>query len=217
MAFPFLPCTSMCITGMTNSGKTRFVYRLLTHLKEMYAEEPPEAILYCFGIHQPLFEEMEKTIPNIVFHEGLPTMDTVREFTADRRHRLIVLDDLMHQVVRNVDMELLFTQGCHHRRLSVLFLTQNLYVQGSRSRTIALNTTYLVLMKNVRDVSQIVTLGRQLYPGRWKILMKSFSDATSRDYGYLIVDLAPNSDDTYRLRTHVFPGEDTVIYIPQKL
>lgn len=183
----------------------------------MYAEEPPEAILYCFGIHQPLFEEMEKTIPNIVFHEGLPTMDTVREFTADRRHRLIVLDDLMHQVVRNVDMELLFTQGCHHRRLSVLFLTQNLYVQGSRSRTIALNTTYLVLMKNVRDVSQIVTLGRHLYPGRWKILMKSFSDATSRDYGYLIVDLAPNSDDTYRLRTHVFPGEDTVIYIPQKL
>ncbi|VDI51874.1 Hypothetical predicted protein [Mytilus galloprovincialis] len=207
----------MCVTGQTGSGKTRFVYRLLRHVKDMYADEPPEAILYCYGIHQPLFEEMEKTIPGIVFHEGLPSMETIREFTADRHHRLIVLDDLMHRVVRDVDMELLFTQGCHHRRLSVLFLTQNLFVQGTRSRTIALNTTYLVLMKNVRDVSQIVTLGRQLYPGRWKILMQSFEDATSNPYGYLIVDLAPNSDDIYRLRTQVFPGEDTTVYVPQKL
>lgn len=217
MVFKFLPCTSMCITGQTGCGKTRFVYRLLTHVKDMYEDEPPDAILYCYGIHQPLFEEMQKTIPGILFHEGLPSMETVREFTADRRHRLIVLDDLMHRVVRDVDMELLFTQGCHHRRLSVLFLTQNLFVQGTRSRTIALNTTYLVLMKNVRDVSQVVTLGRQLYPGRWKILMESFKDANSTPYGYLIVDLSPVSDDTYRLRTHVFPGEDTIVYVPQKL
>lgn len=110
-------------------------------------------------------------------------------------------------------MELLFTQGCHHRRLSVLFLTQNLYVQGSRSRTIALNTTYLVLMKNVRDVSQIATLGRQLYPGKSKVLMQAFEDATATPYGYLVVDMSPHSEDTYRLRTHVFPSQDPVIYV----
>ena len=214
MVFPFLSCTSTCITGQTGSGKTQFVYRLLRHVKEMYPDEPPEAILYCYGIHQPLFEEMEKTIPNLVFHEGLPSMETVREFTADRRHRLVVLDDLMHRVVR--DVELLFTQGCHHRRLSVLFLTQNLYVQGSRSRTIALNTTYLVLMKNVRDVSQVGVLGRQLYAARWKMFIEAYSDATSERYGYLVVDMSPHSDDTYRLRTNVFPGEDPIVYVHKK-
>ena len=52
---------------------------------------------------------MEKTIPNITFHQGLPSPEVIDEFTADRRHRLIVLDDLMHQVVQMVDMELLFT------------------------------------------------------------------------------------------------------------
>ncbi|VDI57819.1 Hypothetical predicted protein [Mytilus galloprovincialis] len=52
MVFSFLPCTSMCVTGQTGSGKTRFVYRLLRHVKDMYADEPPEAILYCYGIHQ---------------------------------------------------------------------------------------------------------------------------------------------------------------------
>jgi hypothetical protein len=70
--------------------------------------------MYCFGIHQPLFEEMEKTIPNITFYQGLPSPEVIDDFTADRRHRVIVLDDLMHRVVQNVDMELLFTQGCHH-------------------------------------------------------------------------------------------------------
>ena len=118
--------------------------------------------MYCFGIHQPLFEEMEKTIPNITFYQGLPSPEVIDDFTADRRHRVIVLDDLMHRVVQNVDMELLFTQGCHHRKLSVVFITQNIFHRGTKSRTIALNTTYLVMMKNVSDVSQVATLGRQL-------------------------------------------------------
>ena len=216
MVFPFLSCTSTCITGQTGSGKTRFVFRLLTHLKEMYPDEPPDAILYCYGIHQPLFEDMEKTIPHLVFHEGLPSMDTVREFTADRRHRLIVLDDLMHRVIHDLDMELLFTQGCHHRKLSVIFITQNIFPQGSKSRTIALNTTYLIVLKNMRDASQIATLGRQLFPGRSKLLTEAYTDATSKPYGYLAVDMSPHSDDKYRLRTCVFPGEDTIVYVPQK-
>jgi hypothetical protein len=49
-------------------------------------------------------------IPNITFHQGLPSPEVVDEFTADRHHRLIVLDDVMHRVVQNVNMELLFTQ-----------------------------------------------------------------------------------------------------------
>ena len=66
--------------------------------------------------------------------------------------------------------ELLYTQEGHHRRLSVVFITQNIFPRGTKSRTIALNTTYLVMMKNVRDVSKVATLGRQLFPGRSKIL-----------------------------------------------
>ena len=77
MMFPFLPCSSMCITG-----QTRFVYKLLRHLKDMYVKDTPDGILYCYGIHQPLFEEMEKTIPRLSFHKGLPSMQTVEEFTA---------------------------------------------------------------------------------------------------------------------------------------
>ena len=81
----------------------------------MYVEDPPNEIMYCFGIHQPMFEEMEKNVINTTFHQGLPSPEEVDDFTADRRHRLIVLDDMMHRVAQNVEMKLLFTQGCHRR------------------------------------------------------------------------------------------------------
>lgn len=183
----------------------------------MYGGDPPDKILYCFGIHQPLFDEMLQTIPNISFHQGLPTPKMIDEFTIDRSHRLIGLDDLMHRVIQDVHMELLFTQGCHHRKLSVIFITQNFFPKVSKSRTIALNTGYLIMMKNVRDVSQIATLGRQLFPGRSTILTKIYADATSKRYGYLVLDMLPHSEDKYRLRTCVFPGEDPIVYVPQHL
>ena len=63
---------------------------------------------------------------------------------------LIVIDDLMHRVVEDKEMELLFTQGTHHKCVSVILITQNLYPRGKHARTIALNTWYLVLMKNLR-------------------------------------------------------------------
>jgi uridine kinase len=52
------------VTGQTGSGKTQFVFQLLQTVKDMYVEDPPNEIMYCFRIHQPLFEEMEKSSTN---------------------------------------------------------------------------------------------------------------------------------------------------------
>ena len=202
----------MCISGQTGSGKTRFVYRLLQNLSLVYTEDPPDRILYCYGIHQPLFDKMELEIQNLEMKQGLPTPQEIETFTQTRTHRLIVIDDLAHQLLNDSEMELLFTQGCHHRRISVIFMTQNLFQKGSKSRTIALNTYYLVLMKNVRDAAQIAYLGRQLYPGRSTLLTSAYADATKEPYGYLFIDISPHSEDKYRLRTHIFPGEYPIVY-----
>ncbi len=155
---------------------------------------------------------MERTIPNFTSRRGLLSSAELDELTSDRQHRLIIVDDLAHEVLQNPDMELLFTQGCHHGKISVIFITQNLYGQGKHARTIALNTWYLILMKNMRDVSQISTLGRQLFPGKAKTFVEAYQDALKRPYGYLVVDTSPHGDDAYRIRTDIFPGQDPVIY-----
>ena len=55
----------------------------------------------------------------------------------------------------------LLTRGSHHRNLSV---------KGSRS--ISLNSRYLLLFKNARDKLQIVTLPKELYPGQTRTVFQ---------------------------------------------
>ena len=116
----------------------------------------------------------------------------------------------MHKVTQDKEMELLFTQGTHQGCVSVILITQNLYPGGKHARTIALNMWYMVLMKNLRDVSQVGIPGRQLYPGRGKVFMKAYEDAVGSKEVYLIVDTSPHGDD--RLRSRVFPGQDPLVY-----
>ena len=73
------------------------------------------------------------------------------------------------------------------------------------------------MMQNVRDVSQVATQGKQLFPGHSKILTIAYAYASLIPYGYLVVDMSPNSEDTYKLRTRVFPGQDPIVYVPKHL
>jgi hypothetical protein len=107
----------------------------------------------------------------------------------------------------------LFCQFSHHLNITVLFLSQNIFHTGRCSRSLNLNSHYYILFKNKRDVNQIKTLGRQLFPHKGDILLESYLDATKKPYGYLLLDLHPRSDERYMLRSQIFPEEgDIVLY-----
>ena len=108
---PFEPCSSICISGQTGSGKTRWVYELLTQIRDMYVKDPPTQILYCYGIYQALFDEMERNVPNFTSKQGLPSSEEIDEFTSDRYHKLIVTDDLMLKVTQDKDMYCCLLKG----------------------------------------------------------------------------------------------------------
>ena len=138
--------------------------------------------------------------PKVKFHEGMPD---VTKFDG-RRSTFLVLDDLMSET--NDDVANLFTKGSHHRKVSVMFLTQNLLYKNRHMRTISLNSHYMILFKNPRDAGQFSILARQMYPSSWKFAEEAYRDATERPFGYLFVDLKPQQDERYRLRTNVFSG-----------
>ncbi|WAR09591.1 hypothetical protein MAR_034667 [Mya arenaria] len=83
----------------------------------------------------------------------------------------------------------LFTEGSHHRSLSVISINQNLF--GNKDPTQRRNCHYLVLFNNPVDKQTIMILARQMYPGHCDILLKQFAKATKHPYGYLVVDLKP--------------------------
>lgn len=210
MLIPFEACSTIMVTGVSKSGKTRFVNQLLT-TKNAFTE-PIDKILYCFGIYQPFFDTMKKEIKNIHFHKGLP--EDVESF-VNGKHCAIICDDLMDQFINDEQCKLLFTQGAHHLSLSVIFITHNAFAQGKYARTIALNCNYLVLFKNFRDGSQIVNLGRQMFPGQGHVLVEAYNDATSVPYNPLIVDFCANTNNKYRLRSNIF--HDTWVYVPKSI
>ena len=162
--------------------------------------------MYCYEEFQPLFAKL----PGVEFHEGLPE---VERFDG-RRRVLLIIDDLMNEADETVCK--LFTKLSHHRNVSVVFLTQNLFHKSPHVRTMNLNTHYLVLFKNPRDATQVATLARQMYPGKSKFLLEAFEDATKEPYGYLLIDLKPETDEKYRIRTNIFPDDDRqYAYVPR--
>ena len=102
----------------------------------------------------------------------------------------------------------LFTRGSHHRDLNVIYIVQNVFHQGKGSRSISLNSHYLVLFKNPCDKLQVLTLAKQMYPGRTDFFLKQYEEAVRRPYGYLLIDLKTTAQDDCRLRTNVIPGEE---------
>lgn len=193
------------VAGPTGSGKTQFVFRMIKNADKLI-DPPPESIVYSYGEFQPIFASLLK----VEFHEGLPD---VGQFDG-RKRVLLIIDDLMNEADQNICN--LFTKLSHHRNVSVVFITQNLFHRNRFVRTMNLNTQYIIMFKNPRDAGQVATLARQMYPGKSKFVVEAYKDATKEPYGYLLIDLRPETDENYRLRTKIFPDDDRqYVYIPK--
>ena len=190
------------IPGPSQCGKTQWTLKFIKHINQMVSPSI-ERIVWCYSIYQDIFDDQK----NIEFHEGIPS----EAMFDGKRRTLLILDDLMSQVDDLV--ENIFTKLSHHKSVSVLFLTQNLFFKSKQARTISLNSHHIVIFKNARDAMQISNLARQMYPGNRKFMIEAFKDATSGPYGYLLIDMKPYTEEAYRLRTNIFPGETHYVYV----
>ena len=75
-------------------------------------------------------------------------------------------------------------------------------------RTISLNCHYIILMKNPRDVQQVSILSRQIFPSYTKYFLEAYNDATSMAYGYIRIDLTPDTPENLRLSTRLTSEEN---------
>ena len=125
------------ICGQSQSGKSYLVRSMLRHAEELFNPVPTK-IIYCYGIYQKEFEQMLQTVPNLTLVEGFP--DNLCEMTRGHDNSLVVLDDLMSQCSNDPRVSDLFTRHSHHLGMSVLYLTQNLFPPGERSRIVTFSS-----------------------------------------------------------------------------
>ena len=190
----------MLVSGKTGSGKTVWMKQLLDS-----SLVKPDRIIWCYGQWQSLYEEMHKTIkPKIEFVKGIPVDLQEDRFLDVRMKNLVIFDDLMSEAAKDNRIVDLFTKGSHHRNLSVIVLVQNIFHQSNGMRTISLNSHYLVLFKNPRDKGQVNILARQIFPDKVDHFMQTYDQAMSKPYGYVVIDLHPQTPDHQRLYTDIF-------------
>lgn len=190
---------TMMVVGPTMCGKTEWVSKLIEH-KASLIYPPPVRVVWSYKTWQSAYYRLSN-IHNVTFIQGMEI-----NFTENKTPTLLIIDDQMSDV--NDKVVDWFTRGCHHDNISLIFIAQNLFFPDKKFRTASLNCHYLQIFKNPRDNYQIRHLARQMFPGkRSKLMIDAFEDATTQNYGYLLVDLKPSTPDSLRLRTNILPTE----------
>jgi len=153
----------------------------------------------------------------ITFVEGIPE-DIPSLFPVSCRPGILVLGDLMRNCSDDERVLDLFTKVSHHCDVTCIYLTQNLFPPGKFSRGISLNAHYIIAFNNPRDTLGFRTLSQQAFAGHVPFAWESFQDATSQPYGYLVMDLHPQTPAVQRLRTNIIPATNSypVVYVNNK-
>jgi hypothetical protein len=194
------------ISGATQTGKSKWLLRLIKNLKEM-TNEPPEHILYCYSEINPDTISLKKD--GFEIYNGIPTKEEILERP---KNTLLILDDLINEIDPKY-LETLYIKGSHHWNVSIILVTQNLFDKNIKVARI--NSHYIILMKNPQGLLQIRTLGSHLFPGKLNYFLEAYNDAIEQNpYGYLVINLKPTIPDDLRLSTNLFPNETATIYLP---
>ena len=149
----------------------------------------------------------------------MPSKTVLEEFrnkkcSNEKENILVIIDDLM--VDLNAELCKLFTIYSHHMNISVMFLVQNLFYQQKFMRTITLNSQYLIIFNNKRDVNQIRVLGNQLFSGKnVEAFQDVYKEIVKKPFSYMLIDIHPESSNSITLRTNVLPNEIETVYTPR--
>lgn len=188
--------------GPSQSGKSSFVKRLIENRNQMIFPKPAR-VVWCYTQQQPLYSLLRND-PEISFVRGMPDLSSLK-------NSIVIFDDMMEELKSDPTLSMLATRECHHFNISCIHIVQDLFVGKRTSRV---NSQYIVLLKNPSDMLQVETLARQIFSRNMKYMIEAYEDSTSAPHGYLLLDLHQKTPSHFRLRTNIFPGEQTVVYTP---
>src|SRR5882724_7625712 len=215
MSIPFYQHPSTCvIAGATGSGKTQFLTNMLINATKTI-DKPVQRLVYCYGVYlKDTFPVLQHYYPNIELIDGI---ENELEFNSEINNFLII-DDLMQDAVKSNIVSDYFTKTSHHKNLSVILLTQNIFQQGTVGRTININSHYMVYFKNPRNSQQIAYIGRQIFSNGGNVLKEAYEDAIARPYGYIFIDYKQNTPEKLRIKTNILPTDPQpcIVYLSKE-
>ena len=165
------PHCFLTVIAPSGSGKTHLVAQLLRQHRQFFKPKF-EQFVYFYKHFQPIYEELLLSLGQQKFHlcRGVD-WSFLDKVTASNKPTLLIFDDVYQNVSDTKEFLDLAISG-RHQNLHLLVLKHNLYQQSKHSKTIHLNVTQMLLLRNPRDDNQIDCLGRQL--GCRELLLNSY-------------------------------------------
>ena len=195
----------MFLAGPSGAGKTTILRQILDNLDTLFVA-PFERIIWAYGIEAA---NMPRDDPRVLLVDGPPDMRLLDNVNGNT---LLIIDDLMLYYAKHPDeLKKLFTVVGHHKRVSIIFVVQNLF---GVDRTARSNSHYICLC-HTADKLQIRSLASQLFASQAKMFMEAYDDAISSPFGYLVIDNTPRTPAEFRLSCQRF-HDNAAFYIPRK-
>ena len=193
------------ISGPSRCGKTFFVADLLQNI-QTFAKQPPSLVIYIYKVWQSKFDEMNNVV-HIFLEDQEDIVDKIKEY-ATGAPILIVFDDMINSSSLS-ELAPLFTVDARHMNMSLVFLTQRMFVNDEYFRQISQNCDYFIIFKNPRNSSEIRTLAQQITPGSLH-LINMYIEATKEPFSYLFINLTQECPPEVKYLSQFFMRENCV-------
>ena len=200
------PCTVQ-VVGMTNSGKTTLVSRMIKERETLFSEKI-QTVIYVYKLDQPLLQELRNYDKTIIF-----TQDISEALGFVKGKSLMILDDQLTTISgeQNQLVNDLFTVGSHHLSCSLILISQALF--GRNLRLISINTVYLIILKSPRDKASIINLGKQFCPNQAKYISEAYRLSNAAPYSHIFFDFSQQFPEKFRVRSSVFYDQNLEFYV----
>ena len=193
------------LAGPSRCGKTFFVADLLQNL-DTITKDSPSFIIYVYKTWQWKFDEM-KHLVHVFLEDDENVVENIKMY-ATGQSILVVFDDMINSKSLNT-LAPLFTVDGRHMNMSLVFLTQRMFVNDEYFRQISQNCDYFIVFKNPRNSSEIRTLAQQITPGSL-FLIKIYIEATKDPFSYLFINLTQECEREVKYLTQIFSKDNTV-------
>ena len=198
-----------CISGTSGAGKTSILLRMMKE-RDFIFDKPIHRVLFCYKIWQPIYDEFQKLFgQRINFVQGLPSQDHIDFLTETRDHSFLITDDMCKDVGASELITSVHQVQSHHRNMSYVNLSHNLFTKSKYSRDQSLCVHFILVMRSPRDLSQLSFLSKQIFPQYSRAIVEAYlqqMDNTDLSHPYLLINLSPGTDRKHMLLANIFEG-----------
>lgn len=193
--FPF----SCLLIGSAYAGKTTLALEICSRAATI-AVEPIKNIIYLSASHQSCFQDFKQKCPNFNMAYSVEEAEGLLKKDCNN---LMVIDDFLVDISSSKQMNDWVTKfvitRSHHEKCAIVLLFQNLF--GANTRTLSLNASIIILLRQIRDKTTTSILSRQFAPNHPHYLTEALALATEAGIGhYLVIDCQVKTPDFCRVR-----------------